>query len=139
MEGKKDDEKKTRWDLLIIGLREEIKEVVEVLDFGARKYSDNGWKKLPGIRRRYLAACMRHIVAWLTGERFDRESGKNHLSHAVCCLLFILWADRNVSEAVEGENPTCPEPTSPMILFVVFIGTLISGILIGIILGAGRR
>ena len=38
-------------------------------------------------------ACHRHLQAWWSGERLDKESGLPHLAHAVCCLLFLMWGD----------------------------------------------
>ena len=33
---------------------------------------------------------MRHINAYQRGEAADLESGKSHLAHAVCSLMFVL-------------------------------------------------
>lgn len=79
---------KLRWDLLPW---EEIEEVVKVLTLGAFKYADHNWKYVPENRKRYFAAAMRHLVAWFKGEKLDKESGLNHLAHAICCILFLLW------------------------------------------------
>ena len=88
--GIKFDGQKLRWDLLPY---REVEEVVEILTFGAEKYADNNWQCVPNRRNRYYAAAMRHLVAWFMGERLDKESGKNHLAHALCCILFLLWDD----------------------------------------------
>lgn len=88
--GVKFDEEKPRWDLLPF---REVGQVVDVLTMGAIKYSDDNWKNVPGAKRRYIAAAMRHIVARLGGEIRDPESGVNHFAHAICCLLFLLWFD----------------------------------------------
>ena len=91
-EGIKHDETKPRWDLIPI---EPIEEVVKVLTYGAAKYADDNWKKVPNWRRRYFSACMRHIIAWWKGEIKDKESGQTHLAHAICCLLFAMWREKN--------------------------------------------
>jgi len=68
-----------------------LNEVAAVLAFGAAKYDANNWRKVePGQRWRYSAAALRHVYAWLRGERLDPESGCHPLAHAVCCLLFLL-------------------------------------------------
>jgi hypothetical protein len=88
---KKYDNGKMRWDLLPI---KEVEQGVEVLTFGANKYTDNGW--MDAIREkpdRYYAALLRHLVAWRKGEKTDPESGKPHLAHALCCLWFMMWQD----------------------------------------------
>lgn len=91
--GRKDDAGKERWSLLPW---ESLKGVVRVLTFGARKYAPDNWRKVPDARRRYTDAFFRHFVAWKLGEKTDPETGESHLSHALCCLLFI--------DALEREN-----------------------------------
>lgn len=67
--------------------------VAKVLTFGARKYSPDNWKKVPNLRSRYIDALLRHVFAYMRGERVDQESNLPHLAHAICCILFILEAD----------------------------------------------
>lgn len=86
-EGRKDDAGKPPWDLLPWRATEEV---VRVLEFGARKYAPDNWRKVPDSRRRYFAAAMRHLLAWWGGERNDPETNLHHLAHAECCLKFIL-------------------------------------------------
>ena len=89
--GAKHDQGKARYDLLPFKALEEI---VLVLTFGANKYASNGWRQVPEWRRRYFAACLRHLVAWFfKGETRDPESGLHHLAHAACCVLFMLELD----------------------------------------------
>lgn len=88
--GKKFDQEKARWDLLPLG---PIKEAVEVMTLGVKKYGVNNWQHVKGGINRYYAALWRHLEAWRMGERFDQESGKRHLAHALCCLLFIMCID----------------------------------------------
>lgn len=90
--GIKFDTLKTRWDLLPLTM---LKQIVDVLTFGAQKYSDDNWKMIPNAKARYFAAMMRHVEQWQSGEQKDEESGFNHLAHAGCCLLFMLWFDEN--------------------------------------------
>lgn len=90
MSGRKDDAGKLRFDLLPF---EQIREVVEVLTVGAKRYGDDNWKSVPDARRRYLAALLRHVWAFACGERNDLDDGLSHLSHAVCCALFLMRFD----------------------------------------------
>lgn len=90
MKGIKYDTGKPRWSLLPW---REIGEVVEVLTIGAIKYEDDNWMRVPQPKERYFSAGMRHFTAWAEGEVFDPETGKNHLAHAICCLLFLMWFD----------------------------------------------
>ena len=55
MTGRKDDAEKPRWDLLPFG---PVREVVEVLTFGAKKYAPDNWQRVPEPRRRYFAAAI---------------------------------------------------------------------------------
>ena len=88
--GLKFDASKPRWSLLPAGT---VAQVVEVLEFGARKYGDNNWQKVENARTRYYDAAMRHLEAWRNGEHKDHESGAAHLAHATCCLLFLMYMD----------------------------------------------
>lgn len=67
-----------------------LDEVVKTLTYGARKYSRDNWKKVPHFRRRYLAASLRHVMAYARGEVLDSESGYHHLSHAIVSLMYIV-------------------------------------------------
>lgn len=100
MEGKKLDSGKRRWSLVPwspMGL------VVDVLEFGARKYAVNNWQKVPDAKQRYVDAAARHIIARLTGELLDTESGLPHLAHAACCCLFAIWFDEE--QATDRDAP----------------------------------
>jgi hypothetical protein len=90
----KHDNGKLRWDLLPWAATEEV---VEVLTFGANKYTPNNWRKAEDTTR-FLAAAMRHIAAFAMGQKRDPETGIHHLAHAVCNLIFIIeWEkDHNV-------------------------------------------
>lgn len=88
VQGLKYDDEKPRWELLPL---ETIEEIVKVLTYGAKKYSDNSWQRLDNGIERYYAASMRHITSWRTGEEIDPESGLPHLSHVFCNVMFIIW------------------------------------------------
>jgi hypothetical protein len=68
--------------------------MVQVLTFGAEKYSRDNWKKVPDGKNRYFAALQRHLAAWQNGEKEDPESGMSHLDHALCNLYFLRFFDR---------------------------------------------
>ncbi len=88
--GRKDDAGKRRWDLLPI---RSLGVVVDVLTYGAKKYTPGGWRQVPEAHDRYLAAGYRHLTSWHAGERCDPESGIHHLAHAACCFLFLVELD----------------------------------------------
>lgn len=66
-----------------------LTEVAKVLDYGAVKYSVNGWRDVRPCSR-YLDAAFRHLGAFVQEGDLDDESGLPHLAHAACCVLFLL-------------------------------------------------
>lgn len=83
--GKKYDKEKPRTDLLptapLLG-------IAEVLGFGARKYGPHNWRG--GLEySRLIGAAMRHLLAINEGEDIDPESGRPHVDHLGCCVLFL--------------------------------------------------
>jgi hypothetical protein len=90
-DNRKHDRHKPMWDLLPYA---QVGRIVEVLTYGARKYSGEGWKRTPDGSNRYFAALMRHLVAWRSGATTDPETGLAHLAHAGACLLFLMWHTR---------------------------------------------
>lgn len=89
-QGCKDDSAKRRYSLLPKGA---VNSVVDVLEFGSKKYADNNWQKVPDAKTRYYDAAMRHLDAWFNGDLKDAETGLPHLAHAICCLMFLMWFD----------------------------------------------
>lgn len=87
MEGIKYDQDKLRFDLMPPNAEEAV---ADVLTYGATKYAPNNWKKLDNLEERYIAAALRHINAHRKGEPDDPESGRLHLAHAICGLMFII-------------------------------------------------
>jgi hypothetical protein len=87
VEGVKYDNDKPKWSLLPF---KALKEVVDVLTYGAKKYAPDNWKKVPNAKQRYIDAGFRHFTAYAAGEKLDPETGKSHLAHAICCLLYLL-------------------------------------------------
>ena len=88
--GVKYDNGKPQWSLLPFRA---LTQVVEVLTYGAKKYAPDNWKKVPDARRRYIDAGFRHFTAYAAGETHDPETGKHHLAHAICCLLYLVAFD----------------------------------------------
>lgn len=89
--GQKFDSAKPRFSLLP---EHTLSPILRVLEFGARKYAPNNWKHVENARERYYDAAMRHLYAWFNGESKDPETNESHLSHAICCLMFLLWFEQ---------------------------------------------
>lgn len=66
-----------------------LEAIATVLTFGARKYKPNNWRNCQELER-YEAAFMRHYFAFIGGEELDKDSGYNHLWHALTNLVFLL-------------------------------------------------
>lgn len=95
------------WDEL--GVTQE--EVLQVLEYGAAKYTPNNWRNandggMPAFRREYFSALARHCKAIDAGQEIDPVdatppgSGLPHRAHAGCNILFWL------SHELELSNPT---------------------------------
>ena len=90
--GIKFDNSKSRWELLPY---REVEEVVKVLTSGAKKYTDNNWMLVVKKgKMRYFSAALRHLVAWKLGRKVDEETKLHPLAHAIACLLFLIWIDK---------------------------------------------
>lgn len=98
-EGKKDDQKKLRVDLIPPEIEEAL---AKVLTHGAEKYGDNNWKG--GIEyHRIYGALRRHLLAWRKGEIIDEDSRLPHLWLALTELSFLVYYDTYPS-IYEGFN-----------------------------------
>jgi len=65
-----------------------LEDMVRVLEFGAKKYSRDNWKK--GLKTTEVVdSLLRHIYAYLNGEDIDPESGINHTGHIMCNAMFL--------------------------------------------------
>lgn len=90
-EAQKDDSNKSRLDILL-GCRG-IDQVGHVFAYGAKKYEEYNWRKSgndDSYKRRLVGAALRHLFAYLTGNRTDAETGKSHLAHAIADLAMVI-------------------------------------------------
>jgi hypothetical protein len=64
---------------------------------GAKKYADDNWKKGYSWKLS-LGAMLRHLMLWVIGEKYDKETGCHHLAQVMwhCCALMYF----------EVEHPT---------------------------------
>lgn len=84
--GRKDDSDKTPLHLLPV---DALQAITEILDFGAKKYAPRNWEKGMDWHRLYRAT-LGHLFAWWSNAGPDAETGKSHLWHAGCCILFLI-------------------------------------------------
>ena len=74
-----------------------LEDMVRVLEFGAKKYAPNNWKKgFPTVE--LSESLMRHLFAYLGGEDNDPESGLPHVGHIMCNAMFLSYMMRNKPE-----------------------------------------
>ena len=88
--GAKLDAGKTRMELVLSGFPHALLEVGKIATYGAKKYSDGGWKHVEDAHARYTGAMIRHLLAHSSGETNDPESGLPHLGHVAWNALAIL-------------------------------------------------
>ena len=63
--------------------------VAEIREYGCKKYADpENWRKVEP--QRYRDALYRHFLAYLAGEKYDKESGLPHLWHMACNVAFLV-------------------------------------------------
>ena len=84
------DTSKLRYDLIPTST---TKALAQVLTYGAKKYKPNNWQNVDD-QDRYVAALYRHLEAWRDGEKVDKESGLQHLAHALTNVAFLLHLDK---------------------------------------------
>jgi len=85
MIGNRYNKGKSEWGLVDWEI---VEDMVSVLEFGKRKYSDWNWFK--GL---YVVATieslLRHTFAILRGEDIDKDSGLPHYAHIMCNAMFL--------------------------------------------------
>lgn len=85
------NDSKLQWSLVDY---KSLEPMVRVLEFGAKKYDIDNWKK--GLDT--LQVCeslLRHIYAFMDGEDIDPESGESHIGHMMCNTLFLSYTVSN--------------------------------------------
>jgi hypothetical protein len=104
-EGIKHDQDKNRLELIHPFFTEAVG---QIMTMGAVKYGDWNWYKGMNWSRVY-GALQRHMTAWFAGESVDPESGKSHLWHAACCIMFLTVYEE---EGVGNDDRPVPDQGS---------------------------
>lgn len=105
----KSDTGKVRWTLIpwdaLLG-------ALHVMEFGANRYGADNWQNGADWSR-YFNALMRHLTAWWMGEKADPDTGRSHLHHSLCCLLFLAaYEIRGIGRDDRPQLSPEPEPTA---------------------------
>lgn len=78
---------KRKWSLVDY---KSLEPMIEVLEFGAKKYSPDNWKK--GLdRKEILESMQRHLAALMDGQNNDPETGLPHMGHIMCNAMFYSY------------------------------------------------
>jgi len=88
-------------------------ELSRVLHQGSIKYSSHNWLKgMPYSN--CVGALKRHLLKYLLGEKYDKETGCHHLAHVAWNALVIFSYDlRGIGENdLRPLNPTWPESSA---------------------------
>ena len=86
---------KLKWTLLN-PMWKEIKDIVEILNFGISKgYTEDSW--MNETIEHHVNAAFRHLMEWLSGNKTD-ESGKSHMAHVVCRLMFVMHLEKKIPQ-----------------------------------------
>lgn len=86
-EGIKHDQNKHRWGLVPWSA---MRQVLAVLEHGAKKYGDYNWQKVEPFEARYREALGRHCIDFLEGKTTDEDSGLPVLAMIATNALFLL-------------------------------------------------
>jgi hypothetical protein len=85
---------KAQWSLVDF---KSLEPLVDVLEYGAKKYERNNWKKGLPVNEN-CESLMRHVIAFMDGENTDSESGCSHLGHIMANAMFLSWILENKPE-----------------------------------------
>lgn len=92
--GLRSNNKKLKWSLVDY---KALEPMVEVLEFGAKKYAPNNWKKgLPVTE--ICESLLRHTYDFLNGEDKDEESQISNVGHILCNAMFLSYMLQNKPE-----------------------------------------
>ena len=101
VKGSRHNKDKRKWSLVHY---KSLEPLVEVLEFGAKKYAPENWKK--GLdKKEILESMMRHLTALMDGEENDKESGLHHIGHLMCNAMFYEYFDAKERNCCSCEAP----------------------------------
>lgn len=66
-----------------------VEAFARVKELGAVKYDRDNWKLGGKPDWEYLDACLRHIMAFMSGEYYAEDTGCSHLAHAAWNLFAL--------------------------------------------------
>lgn len=68
--------------------------MVDVMTYGATKYARDNWRLPSDNKAEPLQSAMRHLIALIGGEEFDKESGMRHTGHIMANMMFYNFRNK---------------------------------------------
>lgn len=93
-EGRKKDQDKLRFDLILPEFEEAM---AHVLTHGAKEYGANNWQKVDDAKARYTGALQRHLNQWRKGYMYDLDSDCNNLAQIAVNAMFLYWFEHRLT------------------------------------------
>lgn len=90
-ECKRYNDNKAKWSLIDFN---SMTFLVKVMEMGIGKYGYNNWKKGRSFTETW-ESLFRHVMTWKETEDLDKESGINHIGHAMANLMFLAHMTDN--------------------------------------------
>jgi hypothetical protein len=93
------NEGKLRPSLILGDMKKSFDKLLEVREFGVKKYSRLNWRNSVGTEHAdkflddNMDSVLRHLIAYMDGEKIDKESGCNHLAQAAVRCMFAIEYD----------------------------------------------
>lgn len=101
---------KHRPSLVLKDMNNAFHELVKVREGGSIKYDRLNFLESKGTddAARFLEenadSIARHVMAWLSGETLDPESGCHHMAHVMCRAGFVVEYEHDNSASVKTES-----------------------------------
>jgi hypothetical protein len=88
-----------------------LEDLARVMQTGAEKYGRFNWRRDSIEARTYIAAILRHTIAWAEGQSFDYDSGIHPLAHVMACCALVMDAQhlgKLIDNRLTSESLTPP-------------------------------
>jgi hypothetical protein len=114
--GAKLDAGKPRPALVLGNFSRALSAVTDVGSYGARKYTDNGWRTVPEGVERYTEAMIRHWLEECADKKYDAETNLLHAAHlawnALARLELMLLSGRQDTDEQPSNYPETPDSSN---------------------------
>ena len=67
-----------------------MEEIARVMEYGAKKYARDNWRKGLPINS-IIDSALRHLMDFKEGSTYDKESNETELGHAACNIMFAMY------------------------------------------------